>query len=384
MRAIAEPRRREILRLVQTRELSAGEIALHFDVTRPAISQHLGVLTTAGLVCMRRDGTRRLYRARPEGLAELKSFLEEFWDDRLQLLAREAESRRKEAKMTTSSESGVVEREIRIAARPETVFSFFIDPEKMTRWKGIGVTLEPHPGGTYRVDMNGNNIARGEYLEVVPNSRVVFSWGWEGEGSALPPGSSRVEVTLTPDNEGTIVLLRHLGLPADQQDAHAEGWEHYMARLAIAGAGGDPGPDPWAAAGQSRPRLALPLGCGSPVRLGRRPPARWIADVATIKPSTEGLSARRIEIRRKKMAKFMDYHASLPPMPPEAMQEMKARVEGRQADQFGSKALTIYMGTGGQAYCLSEAPDADAVIKSHQAKGVPLGRSEIVEVTSLA
>ena len=92
MRAIAEPRRREILRLVQGAERSSGEIAAQFSVTRAAISQHLGVLAAAGLVSVRRDGTRRLYRARPDGLAELRRYLEGFWDDRLQVLAREAEA----------------------------------------------------------------------------------------------------------------------------------------------------------------------------------------------------------------------------------------------------------------------------------------------------
>ena len=91
LKAIAEPRRRAILRLVLDDELSAGEIASHFDVTRPAISQHLTVLKEAGLVDERRNGTRRLYRARPEGLAELREFLEEFWDVRLEALKREAE-----------------------------------------------------------------------------------------------------------------------------------------------------------------------------------------------------------------------------------------------------------------------------------------------------
>jgi DNA-binding transcriptional ArsR family regulator len=98
LRAIAEPRRREILQLVRTSELSAGQIASHFAVSRPAISQHLRVLKEAGLLEERRVGTRRLYRARPEGLAELRAFLDEFWRDRLDLLkeAAEAEERRTE------------------------------------------------------------------------------------------------------------------------------------------------------------------------------------------------------------------------------------------------------------------------------------------------
>jgi DNA-binding transcriptional ArsR family regulator len=91
LKAIAAPRRRQILRLVRDDELSSGEIASNFDVTRPAVSQHLNVLKEAGLVSERRNGTRRLYRARPEGLAELRDFLEEFWDVRLEALKREAE-----------------------------------------------------------------------------------------------------------------------------------------------------------------------------------------------------------------------------------------------------------------------------------------------------
>jgi DNA-binding transcriptional ArsR family regulator len=91
LKAIAVAHRRQILTLVRDGELSAGEIASHFDVTRPAISQHLNVLKEAGLVSERRNGTRRLYRARPEGLVDLKDFLEEFWDVRLDALKREAE-----------------------------------------------------------------------------------------------------------------------------------------------------------------------------------------------------------------------------------------------------------------------------------------------------
>lgn len=90
-RALAEPRRREILRLVRDEELAAGEIASHFDVTRPAVSQHLSVLREAGLVTERREGTRRLYRARPEGFAELRDYLEGFWGFGLQRLRHAAE-----------------------------------------------------------------------------------------------------------------------------------------------------------------------------------------------------------------------------------------------------------------------------------------------------
>src|SRR3989442_13554655 len=81
-----------------------------------------------------------------------------------------------------------VVREVRVAARPETVFPFFTDPAKMTRWKGVEAELDPRPGGIYRVNVTGRAVARGQYVEVVPNRRAVFTWGWEGAGSTRPPG----------------------------------------------------------------------------------------------------------------------------------------------------------------------------------------------------
>jgi len=90
-RAIAEPRRRQILALVSEEELSAGEIASRFDVSRPAVSQHLTVLRGAGLLSERRQGTSRYYRARPEGLAGLRDFMDRFWTDRLERLKLAAE-----------------------------------------------------------------------------------------------------------------------------------------------------------------------------------------------------------------------------------------------------------------------------------------------------
>src|SRR3990172_8104984 len=92
-------------------------------------------------------------------------------------------------------EVGAVVREVRIAAKPETIFGFFTDPGKMTRWKGKTATLDPKPGGTYRVQINSKVIASGEYVEIDPPRRVVFTWGWEG-GHPVAPGSSTVEITL--------------------------------------------------------------------------------------------------------------------------------------------------------------------------------------------
>ena len=98
LKAMSDPTRREILRLVQNEELPAGEIASNFPVSRPAISQHLTVLKAAGLIDERRAGVKRLYRTRVEGMAELKAFLEMFWDVRLDRLkaAVEAEIEKEE------------------------------------------------------------------------------------------------------------------------------------------------------------------------------------------------------------------------------------------------------------------------------------------------
>lgn len=142
--------------------------------------------------------------------------------------------------------SSVVERELRIAARPETVFAFFIEAEKLTRWLGASATLDPRPGGVLRVVLNEQAIISGHYLEVVPFRRVVFTWGWEGENAPLAPGSTTVEITLVAEGNETLVRLRHSGLPTEQKkEQQAYGWEHYVPRLIIAAEGGDPGPDPW-------------------------------------------------------------------------------------------------------------------------------------------
>jgi DNA-binding transcriptional ArsR family regulator len=103
IQALSEPHRREILRLVRERELAAGEIAARFDVTRPAISQHLTVLKNAGLVNERRAGTRRLYRARPEGLAELRSFLDGFWEESLDRLKVAAEQEQRKGRLARAA-----------------------------------------------------------------------------------------------------------------------------------------------------------------------------------------------------------------------------------------------------------------------------------------
>jgi uncharacterized protein YndB with AHSA1/START domain len=152
--------------------------------------------------------------------------------------------------MKSTTETISVEREITIAASPETVWQFLVDPEKATRWMGQRATLDPRPGGLYRVEIVPGHTARGEFVELDPPNRLVHTWGWEqgddAEPRAVPPGSSTVELELIPTEGGTLLRFTHRDLPTPESaDSHAYGWDHYLERLVVAGAGGDPGVDPW-------------------------------------------------------------------------------------------------------------------------------------------
>jgi uncharacterized protein YndB with AHSA1/START domain len=143
------------------------------------------------------------------------------------------------------SEIDAVACEVRIAARPETVFAFFTEPDKLLRWIGTAAALDARPGGAYTINVNGLDVARGTFVEVVPFSRIVLTWGWEGPDQPVPPSSTTVEVTLTPDGDGTQLRLVHRGLAsAELRDAHRDGWQHYVNRLTVAASGGMPGLDP--------------------------------------------------------------------------------------------------------------------------------------------
>jgi len=137
-----------------------------------------------------------------------------------------------------------IKKEIFIQCRPETLFSFFTDPEKMVRWMGRHILLEPRVGGAYRIDVNGQDIAKGEYLELVPYEKIVMTWGWENL-KILPPGSSTLEFRLIPKDNGTLLILTHYDLPIEKVQTHIEGWTHYMNRLQAFAEGRDAGIDPW-------------------------------------------------------------------------------------------------------------------------------------------
>jgi uncharacterized protein YndB with AHSA1/START domain len=139
----------------------------------------------------------------------------------------------------------VVEHEVRIRASPDSVFEFFTDPRKMVQWMGIEATLDPRPGGVCRVSPSGQATMSGEFVELDPPRRVVFTWGWETELLKTPPSSTLVEVLLTQHGEDTVVRLSHRRLQPETVALHRAGWRHYLARLALVAAGADPGHDAW-------------------------------------------------------------------------------------------------------------------------------------------
>jgi uncharacterized protein YndB with AHSA1/START domain len=143
--------------------------------------------------------------------------------------------------VTTDKQSIRVER--RIEAGPDVVYGYLTDSVKWARWQGASAEIEAVPGGRFRMTMVNGLTAEGTFLELVPNRRVRFTWGWQGS-LTLPPGSSTVSVELYEDADGTIVTLTHDGLPFEERPVHTTGWRHYLARLVVAAEGRDPGPDP--------------------------------------------------------------------------------------------------------------------------------------------
>ena len=128
--------------------------------------------------------------------------------------------------------AGAIAREISIDAPPEIVFSYLTDPAKHRLWQGSEVELDPRPGGALRISFVPGYVAVGTYLEVEPPTRLVYTWGWAEEGSAvLPPGASTVEVTFEPAGAATLLRIRHSGLPEDTFEFHGDGWDETLIEL---------------------------------------------------------------------------------------------------------------------------------------------------------
>jgi uncharacterized protein YndB with AHSA1/START domain len=147
--------------------------------------------------------------------------------------------------MDAATSTAVYERTLSIDASPETVWEFFVDPEKLMRWKGIKAQLDARPGGEFYCEVIPGHNARGEFVELDRPNKLVYTWGWEGNDK-VPPGSSTIEVELTAAGNGTNLRFVHRDLPdAEQVASHAGGWDHYLPRLEEAASGRDPGADPW-------------------------------------------------------------------------------------------------------------------------------------------
>lgn len=131
-----------------------------------------------------------------------------------------------------------------IEAEREAVFDHFVRPELLVRWMGDYARLHAVEGGEFSVDINGVLI-RGEFLVVDRPSYLELSWGQAGN-EAMPPGATRLSVHFRQVEGGTMLELEHSELLPAEAAKHAVGWPHFLARLAITAAGGDPGPDPWA------------------------------------------------------------------------------------------------------------------------------------------
>ena len=183
------------------------------------------------MLTVRRDGTRRLYRTRPEGLAEGAQVPESFWDEQLAALKQEIESSRDRNGQDDRSPLPTRSRARSTSPRHHRRSTPTFDPVKALRWKGQDATLDPRPGGVYRLILGEGNIVRGEYVRLTPYSQIVFTWGWEGESAPIPPGASTVEINLVAEQDGTLVRLRHYGLPPSARQAHVEGWDYFLPRL---------------------------------------------------------------------------------------------------------------------------------------------------------
>jgi uncharacterized protein YndB with AHSA1/START domain len=151
--------------------------------------------------------------------------------------------KRKKGRGVAASEPIV--KEIFIEATPEEIFPYLTRSEKYVLWMGLTAEIEARPGGIFKLDPNTLDVIHGEFLEVSPPKRVVFTWGWKEPGHPVPAGSTRVEIDLIAQDGGTILRLTHFHVPDVIRQRHEFGWTHYLGRLKIVMAGGDPGADPY-------------------------------------------------------------------------------------------------------------------------------------------
>ena len=155
----------------------------------------------------------------------------------------------------------LVDQRLYIDAPPARVYALLTQAGLLVEWMAPSATVDARPGGVITwTHATGDRVA-GVFLELVPDRRVVFSYGWDRADVEIPPGSTTVEIDLRPHGTGTQLHLVHRGLTDPMTDAHHGGWTNYLTRLATLAAGHDPGPDPLA---DQRVPAAHPSGSANP------------------------------------------------------------------------------------------------------------------------
>jgi uncharacterized protein YndB with AHSA1/START domain len=140
----------------------------------------------------------------------------------------------------------LVERRVFIDDQPARVYELLTDAEHLATWMAPLVHAEPRPGGELTWTHHNGDTVAGAYVELVPDRRVVFTYGWQRADVGVPPGSTTVTIDLRPRCGGTELHLVHRGLSGPMAEAHAGGWANYLGRLAAVAEGREPGPDPLA------------------------------------------------------------------------------------------------------------------------------------------
>ena len=219
--ALSSPVRREILALIWDRELSAGEIAAAFPVTKPTISQHLGVLREAGLAASTAVGTSRRYRARQEALRGLRGALESpgKWINA---------DRAPERASSNASTKPVVVASTDVSTSQQVTFAAFTDPDVCSRWLGVPVTID---NGRFACTMEWGTSVRGRYELVCPPELIVMRWDFEDDNIPVPGGEKTGYLRVWPRQDGAHVEVHQLVDTPAQAEFMEGAWTLVLSRL---------------------------------------------------------------------------------------------------------------------------------------------------------
>ena len=238
--ALADPTRRQIFERLRAGPRAVGELAKGMPISRPAVSQHLQVLKSAGLVTDEAQGTRRVYQIDPKGLCAIRRWLDQFWDQQLEAFAAEVD-RKEEQHMNTTIAPAPVRRSVRVKAKPEKAFDIFT--ARMGGWwlksHSINaspqkeIVMEPRPGGRwFERGEDGSECQWGHVLAWEPPKRVLLAWQIGGDWKFDPNLVTELEVRFIPESSGTRVELEHRNIERFGDHAEAvraafespEGW----------------------------------------------------------------------------------------------------------------------------------------------------------------